>query len=360
MLGYAVPTFQHGTNSMSPLSFQDMHESGTGRVMGRHREDKRLDIADLAMLVTVVIWAANNIIVKRALGQIDPRAYVFGRFAIVVVPLFAWLLYRRVPMAIRRDDVLLFCFTGITGYAAYNLLFTIALDHTTAFSTALLVSLGPVITLLFAASIGSERIRSVQWIGVACSTAGVALFVGEKLAGGTPVLGDALSLIGAVCFSAYSLATLPLVRRYGSPVVTAWSALIGLVLSLPITLPAVVDQNWGTVDLSGWASLVYSSIMSMLVAYTIWGWAIERRGVGRTVPYMYLIPILAGVFSVWVFDESFGLLKLFGGALVLVGVAIARRSRSLPAGQPAPDRQPQPSLQRPQSPLLEEVDILPL
>jgi drug/metabolite transporter (DMT)-like permease len=319
--------------------------------MGRENDSKRFDIANGAMLFTVVVWAANNIIVKRALDQIDPKAYVFGRFAIVIVPIFGWLLYRHVPLTIRREDYLLFLFTGITGYAAYNLLFTIALDHTTAFSTSILVSLGPVITMLFAGYLGSERIRTMQWVGVACSTIGVAVFVGEKLAGGKPVYGDLLSLAGAICFSAYSLATQSLVRHYGSPVVTAWSALIGLVCSLPLTLPAVVAQDWGAVNLSGWASLVYSSIMSMLVAYTIWGWAIERRGVGRTVPYMYLIPILSGVFSIWVFDESFGPVKLIGGALVLLGVAIARRSWSRPVQQPVaspPQPQPQPSLQTPQ------------
>jgi drug/metabolite transporter (DMT)-like permease len=316
--------------------------------MGRNLEPKRFDIADLAMLITVVIWAANNIIVKRAVDQIDPRAYVFGRFAIVVVPLFAWLLIRRVPLAIRREDLPLFFFTGITGYAAYNLLFTIALDHTTAFSTALLVSMGPVITLLIAAAIGTERIRSIQWVGVVCATTGVALFVGEKLAGGVPVLGDALSLAGAVCFAAYSISTQPLVRHYGSPAVTGWSALIGLIVSIPITLPAVIAQDWGSVEVSGWASLVYSSIMSMLVAYTIWGWAIERRGVGRTVPYMYLIPVLSGIFSVVVFNESFGALKLCGGALVLIGVALARRSRPAPSRLIAPQAQAQASLQSPQ------------
>jgi drug/metabolite transporter (DMT)-like permease len=91
--------------------------------------------------------------------------------------------------------------------------------------------------------------------------------------------------------------------------------------------------------------------MSMLVAYTIWGWAIARRGVGRTVPYMYLIPILSGIFSVWVFNESFGPLKLIGGGLVLFGVALARRSLSRPVAQPAASTQlqaqPQPSLPAP-------------
>jgi O-acetylserine/cysteine efflux transporter len=294
----------------------------------QRNEGKRFDIADGAMVAVVTVWAANNIIVKNALDQIDPLSYVFGRFAIVVIALFAWLKWRKVPLAIRREDVPLFLFTGFTGYAVYNMLFTVALDHTSAFSTAVLVSIGPIITILFAAIIGMERIRSKQWLGVAVSAIGVTIFVGEKLSGGEPVIGDALSVVAAVCFAAYSLATQPLVKRYGSPTVTAWSALIGLLFAIPITLPAVVDQDWGSIDLAGWASLFYSALLSMLVAYTIWAWAIERRGVAKTVPFMYLIPILSGVFSAVVLNESFGALKLIGGTLVLTGVALARRSSS--------------------------------
>jgi drug/metabolite transporter (DMT)-like permease len=159
---------------------------------------------------------------------------------------------------------------------------------------------------------------------------GVVTFVGGKLAGGTPVLGDLLAIAGVVCFSAYSLATQPLVRRYGSPVVTAWSVLIGLLFVIPISLPAVADQDWASVDMFGWASLVYSSLVAMLFAYTVWAWAIERRGVGRTVPFLYMIPILAGVFSALFLDESFGFVKLFGGALVFIGIVLARRTSSRP------------------------------
>jgi drug/metabolite transporter (DMT)-like permease len=294
--------------------------------MSQRQEARRFDIADGAMLAVVTVWAANNIIVKNALDQIDPLSYVFGRFLIVVVALFAWLKWRKVSLGIRREDVPLFLFTGFTGYAVYNMLFTVALDHTSAFSTAVLVSIGPIITILFAAIIGMERIRARQWIGVAVSAIGVTNFVGEKLSGGEPVLGDALSVVAAICFAAYSLATQPLVKRYGSPIVTAWSAQFGLLFAIPITLPAVVHQDWAGVDLTGWASLFYSALFSMLVAYTIWAWAIERRGVAKTVPFMYLIPILSGVFSAVVLDESFGALKLIGGALVLTGVALARRS----------------------------------
>jgi drug/metabolite transporter (DMT)-like permease len=297
-------------------------ESGT-----EHKESRAPEIADLAMLLTATIWAANNVIVKAALDLVAPLPYVFSRFLIVVVLMFLWLRLRGVALRVPRQDILLFIFTGITGYAVYNLLFTVGLNHTSAFSVAILISLGPVFTLILAAVLGMERIRPVQWLGVACSTVGVALFVGEKLGGSAPATGDALSLLAAICFAAYSLATQPLVRRHGSPMVTAWSALVGLIAIFPITLPAVVDQDWVGIGVRGWSALLYSSAISMLVAYTIWGWAIERRGVARTAPFLYLIPILTGVFSLLFLDETFGWLKVLGALLVLLGVALTRRTK---------------------------------
>jgi drug/metabolite transporter (DMT)-like permease len=63
----------------------------------------------------------------------------------------------------------------------------------------------------------------------------------------------------------------------------------------------------------------------MLVAYTLWGWAIERRGVGRTVPYLYLIPVITGVLALIFLDEAPSTSQLAGTLLVFVGIALARR-----------------------------------
>ena len=101
--------------------------------------------------------------------------------------------------------------------------------------------------------------------------------------------------------------------------------------------------------------MLYASVLSMLVAYTVWAWAIERGSVGRTVPYLFLIPIVTGALAALVLGERFGPLKLGGAVLVLAGTALVRgvgtgraatpaagpapnrESAALPAAEPAPD-----------------------
>lgn len=300
-----------------------------------------LDTADLAMLGVVIVWAANNVVVKDALDELTPLAYVGGRFVIVLVLLFGWFGARRSLRLPDRADLPLVLLAGLSGYAAYNTLFTFGLEHTSAFSVALLISLGPIFTMLLATALGTERIRLGQWLGIACAAIGVAVFVGNTLRNGAPAAGDLLSLLAAFSFSVYSLATQPLVRRYGAPAATAWSALVGLIAILPWAGPAMARQEWTELSLAGWGALFFASVLSMLVAYTVWAWAISRRGVGRTVPFLYLVPILTGIFAALLLNETFGPLKVVGGALVLVGVGLVRLAGGGPmAAQTLPIERP--------------------
>lgn len=281
-------------------------------------------LADLAMLATVTIWAVNNVMVKAVIDTVSPLVYVFFRFLIVCVLVFAWMAIRGGVPRIAREDWGRMAFTGIVGFAIYNALFTVALKYTTAFSGAILFSLAPVVTMALAAALRIERARTVQWVGVGISALGVAIFVGDKLRGNAPALGDGLSLLGVVAFASYSLAARPLGARYGSLTVTAWSCLIGLAALTPFAALPLRNQDWSAVGLEAWGALLYSSALSMLVGYTLWGWAIQRAGVGRTAPYLYLSPIIAGVASLVFLDERFTALKLIGAAVALAGVMVAR------------------------------------
>jgi drug/metabolite transporter (DMT)-like permease len=66
----------------------------------------------------------------------------------------------------------------------------------------------------------------------------------------------------------------------------------------------------------------------MMVSYTIWGWAVQRRGVGRTVVYLFIVPIGTGALSAIFLGEKLTAHKLAGAALVLAGVGFARLNRA--------------------------------
>ncbi|MGI9253580.1 MAG: DMT family transporter, partial [Thermomicrobiales bacterium] len=137
-------------------------------------------------------------------------------------------------------------------------------------------------------------------------------------------LGDLLIVVGAALFAVYSLVTKPLVGTYGAAQTTAWSLLVGFAVLAPVSMGPFLHQEWSGVSVTAWFGLVFAAFGSLLIAYNLWAWAIERRGVARSAPYLFLLPVATGALSAVITGERFGPLKLIGAALVLGGTAIVR------------------------------------
>ena len=287
----------------------------------------RADAADLAMAAVVLMWATNNIVIKVTLDVVPPLAFVVIRFLIVIALVWAWIALRRIPAGVAVRDLPMMILTGVSGFGLYNVLFTVGMERTTAFSLALFVALTPVFTLILAQFLGIERPTRGQWLAVAVAAIGVLVFVGDKVraegfSGGT--LGDLLGLLASMSFAVYSLAARPLTSRYGASVTTAWAVSFGLAAIAPWGVPAALAQSWGDLSAEVWAALFYAAVVSMLIGYSLWNWAIMRGGVARTVPFLFLVPIVTAVLSALLLGETFTPLKLAGAAMVLAGTTSVR------------------------------------
>lgn len=279
------------------------------------------------MLTVAILWASNNVITKAALDRgLEPLIYITLRFVLVAGLFFPYLKVRGISLRISREDVPRFIVGGLCGFTFYNLLYVVGLSHTSAFSAAILVSLAPIFILMLSAAFKLEQVRRLQWIGVVISFLGVSIFIGDKLLAGEPAAGDLLNVVAALCFAVYALATRPLVVRYGAETTTAWAVLIGLVAVIPFTFRAMHNENWSTITGFEWFSIAWAAIVSVIIGYSLWGWAITRTGAGRSVPYLFLIPVFTGLFSVLFRNEHLEAAQLIGGSVALAGVAIARKA----------------------------------
>jgi drug/metabolite transporter (DMT)-like permease len=292
---------------------------------------------DLAALLAVAIWGTSFPLQKVALDEIDPMAFTAVRYLGMIGLGWSVLLWRWTrghPVGVSGVDLPRLALTGVLGYSIYIVLSTVGLARTTAFSTALLTGTAPLCAVVLAGALGVETVRRGQLAGMLVALLGVGVFMAEKLRGALPAAsaGDLLSLAGAFFFGAYSVAQKPLLDRYAVPVMMAYSCTLGAIPVLLLAWPAALGQDWARVSPAAWLSLAWTIVVPVYLAWSIWAWAIARAGVGRTSIFMFLVPVAGGIVSRLLFGETFDALKLAGAALVLAGLALARR----PSGQSRP------------------------
>jgi drug/metabolite transporter (DMT)-like permease len=129
-------------------------------------------------------------------------------------------------------------------------------------------------------------------------------------------------------FAAYSVTSKSLADRYPGPETITYGLTAGAIPVVLALLPTLDTVDYGAVSLAAWAALLWSPVVPVYVAWTLWAWASVRVGVGRASTFMYLVPVIGGIGSWLLFGEGFGPLKLGGAALILAGLVLARRPAS--------------------------------
>ena len=277
----------------------------------------------------MAFWAANFIVVKAANEQIPPVTFAFLRFALAAVTLLALLRWREGHLGLPRRDVLPILGLGALGFGIYQILWSVALQEIPAGDSALLIATTPVITALLAVVSRADTLTRTKLLGSLVSFSGVAIIVsaGHGISLGGALVGDALTLLAAVCWSIYTAFGAPIMRRHSPLKTTAWAMVGGaLVLLVPGAFQAV-GVEWGGVGGDAWAGLLFSAFVPAGIANVVVFSAIRLLGPTRITAYQFLVPFMAVLMGAAFLAEPVRLDQLLGGLVIVIGVAIARTDR---------------------------------
>ena len=145
--------------------------------------------------------------------------------------------------------------------------------------------------------------------------------------------GDLLVCLSAFSWGAYTVLSLPVLRRHDPLVVAGWTMLFGGLATLPLAFTGFPGLSeplssvaWSSVDARSWAAALYSTVLASGFAIAAWQTNVSRLGANRVLVYMYLMTLFGLVFSVLLLGEGLGVEKVAGAAVILLGVYLARRA----------------------------------
>lgn len=282
------------------------------------------------MLVVCLIWGLNFSITKLALAQIPPLPFTAIRF--LIASLVLWLVLRvleeptRLPPGALRTLVLL----GLLGNTCYQLAFTVGLAMTTATNSALILSTLPTVVAVLAGALGLERITPRMWWGIALGTVGVVLVITTRGLGfgSSTLVGDLVTVFAVFCWAGYTVALRRVPPEISSLRVTTVTTLAGTPGLVLAGLPGLFRLDWKAVDPSGWLSLGYAAVVSLVVAYLLWNRSVKAVGGTRTAIYMCLTPLVAAVGAWLLLGERLHPLQAVGAVFIVAGVLLTRSERT--------------------------------
>jgi drug/metabolite transporter (DMT)-like permease len=216
----------------------------------------------------------------------------------------------------------------VAGGILYPWLFLTALEETSATNTSLLIALNPVITLLLVPLVGEAVVRS-RLIGALIAFLGAAIVITK----GDPEVvlhlgfarGDVLAVVAAACWAGYNLASRSAVAYLPSSLINlvVYGAGAGAFALLGHTEDPVAQIGRATAPML-LALLVMAGLSSVLAGQLFLA-GVRAVGVGRSVVFVYLVPVVTAALSTTFLDERLEAAQALGGAAVLFGVWQATR-----------------------------------
>lgn len=278
----------------------------------------------------VAIWCGNFIALKVCLRVLSPVGVTAFRVIAAAALLFFIQHYspdRYSFDKLRKADYWLFLKLAFVGLLLNQVLFIAGLKYTTVAHSALVVTFGPLFTLLFAWQRGQEKLTRTSLFGMALSICGIFfLNLDKNLNIQTAYLvGDLLTLGGSVAFAYYTVMSKNVAAKYGAISATALTYLAGACVFLPVGLPALVTLPWLQLPWGVLTAFFYVAVLASVLAPLIFYYALRYMSASRLAALTYLQPVVTTVSSVLILSEKLTLNFIVGGSIVLTGILLTQR-----------------------------------
>lgn len=297
-----------------------------------------------AVGVTLVLWASAFVAIRHLGESFSPGALSLGRLLVGALCLAAVALSRGLPRPTGREWISIVAI-GVLWFGIYNIALNEGERRVDAGTAVMLIQVSPLLIALLAATFLHERFTAYLGIGLALAFTGVAIIGFSNSAaadgGGRDVLGVALCLVSAVVYSISLVLQKPLVARLSALHVTWLACTIGAIACLPFAGQLVSEARHASAWSIWW--VVYLGVFPTAIAFTTYAYALRTMSASSLGITTYLVPPITIVMA-WAFlGETPPTLAYAGGALALVGVAVARRKPAPRSRAGAADEPPAPA-----------------
>ncbi len=286
--------------------------------------------AILLMIGLCAVWGFQQVAIKGANVSFPPMLQAGIRSTIATILVWIWTRSRGIVL-FRRDNTLASGLLAGVLFGGEFVCIFLGLSLTSATRMVVFLYTAPCFMALgLHLYVPGEKLRRVQWMGIALAFGGIALAFADGFLHPNPdsastwrgTAGDALGVLGGLFWAATTVVirASPLARASASKTLLyqlGVSAIVLLALAF-----ALGQTHVNTVTVTAIASLAYQVIVVAFLSYLTWFWLLTRYMASRLSVFSFLTPIFGVAFGVVLLGESLTTRFMIASALVVIGIGL--------------------------------------
>lgn len=216
---------------------------------------------------------------------------------------------------------------GAIGVVVSMTLFQLSVMRSNPTLAAVLISINPAFTMVFAHFVAGERFTRRKGIVLAVCLLGLVLVANPwKLASGNTPAGILLGIGASVSFGLYTALSKRRIATIGGPALNSFSFLLGSVLELAVLL-ALGEPVFKGIGSGSLGILLYVSLVVTGFGYFCFLRAVERAGATAASYAFFIKPVIAALLAFLILGDAITWNIALGIALIVGGfVSFARRT----------------------------------
>ncbi|MDR0851966.1 MAG: DMT family transporter [Clostridiales Family XIII bacterium] len=283
----------------------------------------------LFIFLAAFIFATMEVALKIGGNRIDPFQLTFIRFlfgGIFLLP-FGIAERKRSDTTLQVRDYLYFLLLGAVCVPVSMLLFQIGVLGSNAATAAVIFSVNPVFTAVFAHFLGKDdKLNKVKTVSLLIAVLGIVMMIRPwDIQPGNSIAGAMISIVAAAAFSLYSVLGGRTLKKAGTFTQTSVSFIFGALLLLIVLIIT------GKPIFSGISSdiplVLYVSFVVSGAGYLVYFLAIRYSNATTGSITFFLKPIIAPIIAAIVLSEEITWNMYIGVFLILVASFVMIREK---------------------------------
>ncbi len=288
------------------------------------RKDHLDGLAIGLLLACCMFWGLQQILVKAIVNEVAPLFQASLRCIGACGLLMIWCRLRGVRLFERDGSLRAGLLAGALFAAEFACIY-LGLRHTTASRLTVFLYTAPFwVAALVPLFVQSERLRPLQWLGLACAFVAVAFAMREGMGDGAAT-GD---LMGLAAGALWGLTTVA-IRATGLTRISAEKLLFYQIATTALTVPWIslaLGETW-SFDWSAmaWGSMLAQTVIGAFASYLAWMWMLGRYPATKISVFVFLTPLFALLFGTLLLHEPVTTTLLAALGLVALGIVLVNR-----------------------------------